>query len=278
LITLFSGAVATAQIPNGGFENWTDMGDYLEPNGWVTFNALTSSFGAGLSCEQVAPGAVGSYAIKVTTLELPGLGMVPGIALVGEADGSSTGFPYGARPAMFSGKWKGSIADGDQGVIVAFLTRWDPEAGEQVNVGVAQLMASGTVAGWTDFNIPFVYTDAGFPDTANVVVAASFDTGVAGSTIYADNLAFSTATQVQDQQQGADLVVFPQPARDAITIVNAGMMEEAAVFGMDGRMVIMQRVNDRRASIDVSGLRSGVYTVQLRMAGGGIMRRTFIRE
>lgn len=39
---LFIAGAAFAQIPNGGFENWTPSGlGYEDPDSWITWNVLT---------------------------------------------------------------------------------------------------------------------------------------------------------------------------------------------------------------------------------------------
>ena len=135
LLTLLTATVAHAQIPNGGFEDWTDFGTYEDPAGWTSLNALTTTFGGVLSCEQAVPAAEGSYGVTVTSRDIPGFGLFPGLLLTGDAEASADGFPYTARPQALNGMWKAAIASGDDGAVVIVAT----PSGPQADADLAQL-------------------------------------------------------------------------------------------------------------------------------------------
>ncbi|MEO8733500.1 MAG: hypothetical protein ABI373_04125, partial [Flavobacteriales bacterium] len=60
-----------AQIPNSGFENWTTVGDHLNPDGWLSTNDQLAAFGV-FTCEKGTPGASGAAYVKLTTKVFPG--------------------------------------------------------------------------------------------------------------------------------------------------------------------------------------------------------------
>src|SRR5690349_2226963 len=72
-----------AQIPNGGFESWNTVEQWMDPDGWSTMNQLTYPAGSVLACQPGAPAPEGDAFVKVTTREVPGLGVVPGTLLSG---------------------------------------------------------------------------------------------------------------------------------------------------------------------------------------------------
>lgn len=74
---LIAGACLSQTVPNGGFENWTDNGAGLEPNGWTTLNSFAGGGGTA-PVERVSQAAAGTYAAKVTTVEIDPLGSFQG--------------------------------------------------------------------------------------------------------------------------------------------------------------------------------------------------------
>ena len=139
---------ASAQIPNGGFENWiTPPGaSYQDPVGWITFNAITTLEGGQPSCAQGTPGAVGSSYATVTT-QGTAFGPIQGIISVGDNNGN-TGFAYTNRPAAFTGQYQYGIQSGDQGMITAVLTKWVASDDSSHTVGAAVVQITGTQSGW----------------------------------------------------------------------------------------------------------------------------------
>lgn len=66
----------------------------------------------------------------------------------------------------------------------------------------------------------------------------------------------------------ADVKIYPNPATDQLFIDNAtGLLEQVAVIDMAGRTVRTQEITDRHTAIDLSGLQSGVYLVNLTSKG-----------
>lgn len=59
-------ATATAQLPNPGFETWTNMGTYENPDGWATLNDLTTMSGI-YTATKGTPGSPGSSYLKLTS-------------------------------------------------------------------------------------------------------------------------------------------------------------------------------------------------------------------
>ncbi len=276
LITLLTATAAQAQIPNGGFESWTDAGTYMDPTGWASLNVLTSTFGE-ISCEQGAPGAVGNFYASITTVDLPGVGLVPGLLLSGDAAASTDGFPYTSRPQALNGQWQYAPGGEDQGSIVVSLSRWDEALGERVIIATGFGATFGSITSWTDFSIPLEYADEQNPDSASIVILSSTGTGVAGSTMWVDDLSFGTITAVAEVTAGA-LSTFPVPAVDELTVTAPAAIQELSLWSMDGRLVLSARPSDLRTTVSVSDLPSGAYAVQVRLSDGRTLRQVIIRQ
>ena len=279
LLTLLTASVAHAQIPNGGFENWTDFGTYEDPVGWTSLNALTTTFGGVLSCEQATPAAEGSYGVTVTTRNILGFGLFPGLLLTGDAEASADGFPYTARPQALNGMWKAAIASGDDGAVVVTLTRWNSALGEREEIGAGIVTVTGTVNAWTSFSAEIQYGSTEDPDTASIAILSSAGLSgeaAAGSALSVDDLSFGSATTVPETVEGV-LSTFPVPVVDELTVTAPSAIQELNLWSMDGRLVLSARPSDVRTTVNVGDLPSGTYAVQVRLIDGRTLRQVITR-
>lgn len=71
---------AFAQIPNSGFENWTTMGSYSNPDNWDQLNAMTNP-NSVYTCVKGTPGNPGSSYIKLTSKTVGTMGVMHGLAV-----------------------------------------------------------------------------------------------------------------------------------------------------------------------------------------------------
>jgi len=69
------------------------------------------------------------------------------------------------------------------------------------------------------------------------------------------------------------LVVFPQPADRAVTVMAPETVRELVVYGADGRRVYAERPQRRSVRIDVGRLTPGMYVLHVRTAG-----RTYVHS
>jgi hypothetical protein len=188
-----------AQIPNNGFENWTSVGSYSNPDNWDNLNSMTSSMSI-YTCTKGTPGNVGAAYLKLVSKTVTGMGVMPGIAVSGVIDMMSykpkSGFAYTSRPQDFVGMRQYMASGADVGYMGAYLTKWNNVTGVRDTIALAFQKLTGMAMNWTAFTMPFVYLSAATPDSAVVVLSASGSTPVNGSYLYLDNLSFSGSEQV----------------------------------------------------------------------------------
>lgn len=275
-LSLMSATAAMAQIPNGGFEQWTSFGTYQDPTGWTSLNILTSSLGASPSCEQYTPASAGSYAVKVTTRNLPGLGVLPGLLVSGSPDAEVDGFPYTSRPQALTGKWRANLATGDEALVTISLSRWDPIAGERITVGVGVATASADVSSWTTFSAVIEYADPQDPDTASIAILSSSGAGVDGSWVAVDDLAFGGAVGVEEAYLGS-VQLYPVPVVDELTLATDQVVRSIEIWSADGRLVLTSRPGTDRVVMDLTPFSTGVYTLVARMDDATVLRRTVVK-
>lgn len=268
---------AFAQIPNGGFEEWTTSGTIEDPTGWATMNSLTSVMGLDPSCAQGTGGPEGQYYAQLTTRDMSGT-LLPGIMFTGSSMMEAPGFPNTLRPASLSGQWKYTIQSGDTGTVVVGFTKWNNQTLTTDNIGNGAAMLLGGVNSWTNFTIPVVYESQETPDTAVVIVMSSLGHPVVGSTVSLDALSFDGTVGVHEATATDELKFYPSPATDVLHVEAARPIEAITVFGMDGRTVLERGVNANRSDLAVADLTTGRYLLQVRWADGRRTVRPFVKD
>lgn len=268
-----------AQIPNGGFEDWTDMSSYVDPDGWITFNALTSLIpGTSPSCEQDSPGAVGSYYATITTRNVTGLGLLPGIIVTGDVNTGETGFPYASRPEALTGKWQHGIQALDTGMVMVYLTKWNSVTQEADSVGGGVILVLGNLSGWNNLNVPIDYFSTATPDTAYVGIISSLNSPVAGSFISVDDLGFNGVAAVAEQEGPVAIRLYPSPVQDKLQVSADRPVREWSILDLTGRQVMQQGVHAQQWEVDLSALHTGRYLVQLVFADGSRQTRSIVKD
>ncbi len=251
---------ASAQIPNGGFEDWSDQGEYLDPTHWLTYNDIETLWGPVLTVERGSPGAVGSHHAVITSRQVPeGTMVVQGWM-------SAEPFAYAQRPVLLTGKWQYGIQPTDTGEVQVALTKWNTASASAELVASGTMLISGTASEWTIFALPFNYLSSETPDTARVQFAASknFSAPVAGSFMKVDDLAFSGVVGM-DGTEALRPQLYPSPTSDVLHITSSGHMSSLTLVDIAGRIMEHRAVSASRATFDVIALPAGRYFVHVQM-------------
>jgi hypothetical protein len=173
-ILLFS-SIGFCQIPNAGFENWTNG----NPDNWSTTN--NSQF---TNIIQSKNAHSGSYSVEGIVTSFSGFSISPLI---------STTFLYTGRPSGLSGYYKLSSVNSDTLVIAIALYKNDNAIGGGI------FSTSTNANSFTQFNLPITYISSATPDSAGIVIYIGPTVGAhSGSTFYIDDLALGSATAVDE--------------------------------------------------------------------------------
>ncbi len=256
------------QIPSNGFEDWTSFGAYMQPTGWVSTNEYaTGPFYAITRDTSHFPPSVGSYSIRLEnnlSLSFPSAG---GASKTGDTLLGQQGFfPITGHPTSLTGYYKFNPMAGDTMTIRVILSQTG--LGE---VATAIFHATTAAPNWTSFSLPIpVYANA---DSAEVMLAAfNIDTNTTSpypqgsSVLYVDNLNFDNLiTGVEETIKNAEILVYPNPATDHITIdipENDHQMK-IMVYNHLGEVLIDHQTLSGEFSIhlDISSLAEGIYSV-----------------
>jgi hypothetical protein len=222
---------ANAQIPNAGFENWTDS---YTPVDWFTNNVAIlqwytiSQAGAGDSHS-------GSSAIRgevITAAATP----YPPLAFTGS-------FTYTERHPELTGWYKFSPLNGD--VLVIAFVAYGTDAGGAGSVDIVDAAST-----FTQFSIPIFWTGAGNPDSAWIVMEIVRRDELPlnpGSYFIVDDLAFGIGSLVPEAtaEQAIPAVFllhqnYPNPFNSTTTIrydVSQAAPVQLTVYDLLGREV-----------------------------------------
>lgn len=242
IVLMFAIAISKAQIPNSGFENWDNMGNYSNPIGWSTMNN-TTAVGGIYTATKGTPGNPGSSYLKLTSKTTPA-GVVNGIAVSGKYDSVAqvvlSGFPYAMRPTSLNGAWQHMIYGSSQGSIAVTFTKWNPTLHMRDIIGSASKTLSGMAMSWANFSIPIVYFVPDMPDSCIIVMRASGTTPTDQDYLWVDNLSFAGVVNGVDEKGVDAFSVYPNPAHSNQTVqfnlLKAGNVK-AEVYGIDGKKI-----------------------------------------
>jgi hypothetical protein len=251
---------------------------------------MTSSMSV-YTCLKGTPAPQGSSYLKLVSANVPGMGIMPGIATCGMLDMTNmsapvpmSGFAFTQRPQTFSGKWQYMASGNDQGFINVLLTKWNSSGMKRDTIATSMQMLSGMAMSWANFNMTLTYSSLQFPDTAFITLSASGAVPVAGSYLYADTLQFAgsvAGTTGINNLTGSDanISVFPNPTSDVLNIQFLGVQSSAyTVQLINIQGAIVRTVNDNASilKMNVADLAKGMYLVKTSSSQGIITKRIII--
>ncbi|HMN48448.1 MAG TPA: T9SS type A sorting domain-containing protein [Ignavibacteriaceae bacterium] len=260
-IFLCSLTFLNAQIPNAGFESWTNG----EPDNWLTTNSSPDY----IPFTQSNDAHEGVSAIQGTVVSLQGFS-VP-IALT-SATGDNGGFTINFRPDALHGWYKFTSVGGDVLIITtAFGKNGSAIGGESFLTDVSK-------SSYSEFVLNTLWITGDVPDTAYIVFQITNTTSGfphAGSSFIIDDLSWGTATDVSDEKQTPTEFSlaqnYPNPfnpstkIRYSIPDVGSGLAQTVLkVYDILGNEVATLVNEEKPAGVyevtfDASELSSGIY-------------------
>lgn len=268
---------AFAQIPNNSFETWMSMGTYSNPDNWDNLNMMTSSSGVYTATKGTggASGGGSSY-LKLTSKNVNGMGVMPGVAICGTLDMATfkptKGFSYTMRPANLTGSWQYMASGADAGFVAVYLTKWNSTMMMRDTIATAIEPLVGMAMSWATFNINLNYMSSAMPDSAVIILSASGTTPVANSYLYVDNMSFSgTATGINNiENVVSNISVYPNPSTENINIqLNAQKtsLVKFQLVDLTGKLVKEVTAGEIQGkyatSINTNGITKGTYFLKV---------------
>jgi len=282
---MFITVISNAQtIPNGTFQNWSNPSGFLDPDNWGTLNSLTTSASVYTATRG---GTSSDYYLKLTSQNIPGVGVSPGVAVCGTLNptnlAASKGIPFAFRPTDFTGKWQYmGNSSSDVGTIKVYLTKWNSSMGMRDTIGYTTKNLTGMVMSWANFTLPITYISSNTPDSCIIILNASGATPQAGSYLYVDNLAFAGITSgVNEINKIGKITISPNPTSDFININFSeltSMPKHITVSDLTGKQVYNQNiVGGVLETISLKHVPCGNYLITIQTEKG-IVTEKFIKQ
>ncbi|HTX89106.1 MAG TPA: PCMD domain-containing protein [Bacteroidales bacterium] len=267
-------------IPNAGFENWIDHGNYADPQYWDTPNAETATLpiiGRAVVVKSTDAEA-GNYSAKLVTQNILGVGNIPGFITLGTLTVTlfppdytlHGGIPINDHPTHLMGWFKFVPVGGDSCTIGILLTKLN--AGVIDTVGYGYFSSLDTVTQWTHFSAWIDYVIAGEqPDTMNVMAISSAEetTLHEGTTLWVDDLSLDYTVGIDRQDPDAGIYVYNDRERKQLVFnFDLAKPEEvsAVLYGMTGRPAaelpgsVMTKGSD---ALGYGSLPPGMYVLEI---------------
>ncbi|OSZ82051.1 hypothetical protein CAP35_01920 [Chitinophagaceae bacterium IBVUCB1] len=256
----FTGPGITQPIMNGDFEGWSAK-SYQVPQDCSVDGDVT----------RTTDKYAGNYAAKMVTID----------------DG--TGSPYtgdvyvtmpytSTSPDTLTGYYKYTAgAPGDEGQIIVMFFKNGMPVGNSI---IESLTASST---YKKFSMPFQATQV--PDELYIIFASSdFTNGAIGSTCLIDEVSIKQGSLSVNNKtyQKTDIKVYPNPAKDMITIRaehKDGLI--AKIFDNTGKLLVEQAFEKDKTSINMplQNMVAGMYNLVLYTKDGAIFAvKPFLKQ
>lgn len=242
----------TAQVPNGGFENWT-LGD---PDEWTANNVQ----GFVTPITQESPAHSGSFAAKGEVLSTIAGPLAPFLSSI---DSNGQGFPVNQAYTAVNFYYKLSTTNTIFGVTV-FMS---DTMGAVVGSGAAGF--TGTVSNFTPASIPITYF-GGIPATCSILFlmgdTMSGNPSV-GDFFIVDDVTLSTAPIGINPVPRGIATIYPNPASSSFDITLDEVLTQDAhvsVYDFQGRMVkemVAIELGGSKINVPTGNLPNGIYTV-----------------
>ncbi len=271
---------AQQQLPNAGFENWTQYATYTQPDQWKTLDSSTTLLGVTFTSKETSPHS-GASAIKLQSKEVNVLFTkipAPGLATLGKISISigstppakiSGGIPFTGRPIKLKGYYKYAPVTGDSAFIGIILQKRNVKNPSKTDtIGGGAIKLSSPVSVFTPFELNIYYPVNDLPDTLNVLLASSNPfSPKPGSILTIDDLLLEyDLTSVNEQKTNeTNFVIFPNPVTSEATVsVDFKDVQPTCltVYNIIGEKVYetpLENISKKTYQINMSGLVSGSY-------------------
>ena len=264
-VCLIALSVSSAQIPNAGFENWTNG----SPDNWDALsNYNIPGILVAINITQVTDAHTGNYALRGDVINSSGA-YAP-VLWAGQTQ-TGNGVPYSGQAAL-NGYYKfvpAALGDKFEISVITFKNTW---LGGGIGYGSIDITAGATA--YTKFSVPITNVFAGTPDSCFIsfTIGSTNSKLAVGSYFIIDDLSFGAATGVNELNSASPAVFalsqnYPNPFNPSTKIsyqIPADGTVKLDVYDIMGRTV-STLVNEEKIAgkytlaFDGSKLTSGIY-------------------
>lgn len=280
---LAAGTLTAQQMPNSGFEDWTDFGVYEDPNDWTTINMI-SLFGGPITVSKSTDAHSGDYALETKTVVsdfgTPGeFDTIQGIVMLGATDLSGEMMPgagFTHRPDSLVGWYKLTSPNNSPCFINSILSYWNNNTREEIG---SIFFAGDSTSTYRRFSVPVLYSSNELPDTLSVFIMNSMDNGSGvNNVLRIDDLQFIYNSSAGISEQQAFFQVYPNPANDQFTVKSSSLPASIELFDLNGRSVLKVDQPTISTVIAIGDLAAGTFICTVVSTDGTIHQERIIKQ
>ncbi|MFM7903416.1 MAG: T9SS type A sorting domain-containing protein [Bacteroidota bacterium] len=282
LLFIVVNTFAQNPTPNPGFENWSQTGNYFNPDGWNNLNSQTAILGI-LTCSRVTAAAdihTGTYAMKLTTRSVFGItanGIASTATLITTPPyGVTGGIPYTLRPDSITGWYKYNPASASDSGFFQFVLQG--AAGD--TIGFVKLCTpNSAVSSYTRFSAPITYFSTATPTNSYWILSSSDGTNpVVNSALFVDDisLVFNPSSSLNTPLQSNQILLPQNPVTDFIRLVDHHGFH-SQILDLTGRTLLETQLNSSDQLLDINWLPEGTYILSLRSNDGQFKSARFLK-
>ena len=285
ILSVFISVINYAQIPNTGFEAWTNTGSYQTPDNWDNLNQMTNNSGI-YTCIKGTPGYSGASYLFLSSKAIAGKGVVPGVAVSGKIDTVTykpiSGFQFALRPQYLSYYMQYMPADpADSSNIKVLLTKWNPSLLQRDTVAFGASYFNAMAHSWFNNGTLLNYMSGENPDSAIIVISSSSSVPKNGSYIYVDNLQFigNVVGISENNSKKSNISVFPNPSNEDVNInfyVEPDKASNLMIYDLNGKLIHKVNELSKNNTINTSQWSKGIYTIQVNSNNQSINKKLII--
>lgn len=256
-VLLFCICHASAQVPNSGFENWSNGNP-------VSWTGMTGGPGYN-TVTQFAPGYAGASAAKGTVIDFNGFPIGP---VLSSTDVNNNGFAVTQNYAAVNYYYQTNL---DPNSSFAAIVNMEDATGTVIGGGTA--FTTTNISSWTLSTIPIFYT----PGSATECIISFMITNPFGLPVgdyfLVDEVTLSASVGLHENELNGFNIekISPNPAYDQVSVYYSLAQDngiELQLADITGRIVKQLRIENEIAGrhkimLDVSGLNAGNYLLTL---------------
>lgn len=284
------GANAQQQIPNSGFENWSNpFGFGEDPDGYVSLDFLADNVTKSTDAHTDSFSArfATVYAPADTTVLQDSLGnpidttitenSTTAMIILGSMDLSTfaivPGVAFADQPTAIRFWVKGNVAADDTAAVVVGFTKWNSGTSTADEIGGSFGLIVGSFPGWTQIEAPIDYAIAVAPDTMIVIVASTINEHAHGDTeIFIDDLELVYTPSSVAEVNKYNVSLYPNPSNGLVSI-NGNDLNDCVVSVSDitGRVVSTAVASNNNIQVEIAN--AGLYLVTATKPNGEVVLR-----
>ncbi len=282
-VLAFTSVSLSQNVPNGGFEAWTNHGSYDTPDSWASENDIVI-LSNPVSVVKSTPPNSGNFACQITSVKLtnnPDPGVIPdtiGVIFTGTIglNGVKYGYPSTLKPNWLQFYYKMTPVANDSANVWVVLKKWNSINNAPDTIAIGWLSMAGTVSTYTYKMINLYYIPANMsltPDSAFVMFSSTrLAKPSLGSQLWVDDVSLQT-TGINEINGNANLIsVTPNPASSFVKIGSALRDAYSAdIYDLLGNRISVYKFENNYVAFSTEGMAEGMYSAVIRDKNGSVL-------